>query len=232
MAEGGLPIDVVIPAWGARYASSLAATLSTTSQAARRIVVADEGCADIARAHGAECVIPLERRSVGASREQALSVAVHPFILFLDADDRLNPGALRTLHEALRCRPDAVASIGFLARGGTTSVWPSRTMARLACSSVGLHALLFRNLMPAVGACLIRREKVRGRPLFPPCQDEDWHAAIRLRGSGEVILVARPLVHYHVSAGSRSRRPRSREALEASRRACCQLRSSLHRGGR
>lgn len=214
-----LPIDVIIPCWGGRYTSHLGTAIRSTSRAANHIVVGDEEALAVARGSGATTLLEVDRRRPGPAREQGLDAATHPFVLFLDSDDCMYPGALALLHDTLAAAPRAVAAFAGLRRSPAGGQWPSPSAARLSTGPLGLASLLFSNSMTTVGSCLLRRSRLTPiRPVFPDLEDEDWHAALKVRAAGDVVYVRRVLTVYSTATGTISRRARSPEALKRSRR--------------
>ena len=83
-----------------------------------RVVVVDDGSTDPAtvavldRLSGEVEVLRLQNCGVAASRNAGAARADTPFLLFLDADDRLAPGALNRLREALAANRSAGFAYG------------------------------------------------------------------------------------------------------------------------
>ena len=206
-----LPVDVVVPAWGS-YVSTLEEAVASVPGTTVYAVVepADEGAA---AARGC-WVVPRPPGGIGPARNAGAAAGTNPFVLFLDADDRLLPGALDRLVDRLRAAPDRCPAVaGELRRRSDGSAWPPRGSAELCCSPGGGPVLLWRNVLPAVGATLVRRRALPPEGLFPDLEDEDWHAVVRLRSTGRVRLERRPTLDYQDRAGSVSRRSRDRDAL-------------------
>jgi glycosyltransferase involved in cell wall biosynthesis len=85
---------------------------------APRVVVADDGSTDpgtravLERMPADVEVLRLENGGVAAARNAGARGADTPFLLFLDADDRLAPGALDELRHALAAHPEAGFAYG------------------------------------------------------------------------------------------------------------------------
>lgn len=202
--EASLPVDVVVPAWG-RYVRTLPAALESAAGAGGVIAVVDEACAKEALRAGATSVVLRPEGGLGSARNAGLAVAQRPYVLFLDADDVLLPGALSALHEALVADPSAVLSFGRLRYRDGTGEWPSVADAVRMTTDGALAHLVERNSLPSV-ASLIRRSAAPP-DLFPDVIHEDWVAAARLRAAGGVVFVDTFTVLYSTYEGSRSRSP-------------------------
>jgi glycosyltransferase involved in cell wall biosynthesis len=102
-------VSVVIPCFNQEQflCDAIASTRSNTLQP--EIIVVDDGSAReisaTTRTSGVTC-IRQENQGVVAARNRGLAAAHGEFIVFLDADDRLLPGALDTGAAALRGNPD------------------------------------------------------------------------------------------------------------------------------
>src|SRR5436309_8928498 len=84
-------------------AARLAACLDSAGPAVDEIVVVDTGSTDgtqaLARAEGARVVEWSWRDDFAAARNQALALARGPWVLVLDGDERLAPGAAARVRE-------------------------------------------------------------------------------------------------------------------------------------
>lgn len=222
-------VDVVIPCWGT-YVETLPRCLRSVPPSARAVVVGDaESCA-VAEAHGVRAVPLGSVRHVGAAREVGRLHTVGDALCFLDADDTLRPRALEAMAEVLVADPSLVAVSASLERSSDGTRWPPERLARLACRRLGGPVLLFRNVLTAVGGCLVRRSAVEGVRLFPTLDDEDWHAAITLRALGPVRFLDLVAVRYDTSAGSVSRRHRDEVAMRRSHRRLVRAATGAVRG--
>jgi glycosyltransferase involved in cell wall biosynthesis len=85
---------------------------------APHVVVVDDGSTDPATHEVIEGlpdsveVVRQENAGLAAARNAGLALVRTPFVLFLDADDRLAPGALRVLRQALAEHPEAGFAYG------------------------------------------------------------------------------------------------------------------------
>jgi glycosyltransferase involved in cell wall biosynthesis len=215
-----LPIEVIIPAWGAAYDDVLPRALASVADAAARTVVGDDDALQLALQHGASQVVPLARKHPGAARAQGLAAAQQPYVLFMDADDEMLPGALGEMHLALQRDSRAIGVAGYMQRS-TSGHWPSRRHAQLATSPIGVHAMLFRNMLPAVGSILLRRKSLLAIPgsLFTNLHAEDWHTALKIRAAGRVRFLHTPVYRYNIVEGSVSHSPRDPQRVRESHEA-------------
>ncbi len=130
----------------ARNAAALLSACLDSAREADAILVVDDASTDdtaaCARAAGARVISG--EGSMAALRRQALEHAATDWLLFLDADERLPPGALQALRALLRERPDAagveVSIRSHLGRrplrfGGYAPAWRLR-LVRVAAARV------------------------------------------------------------------------------------------------
>jgi glycosyltransferase involved in cell wall biosynthesis len=188
-------IDIITPAFnvapyiGDAVRSVLAQTLQSWT-----MTIVDDGSTDETSAVASSFDDPrirlLRQRNAGvsAARNLGLVASNAETVLFLDADDWLNPEALSTLAAALRAAPNAIAAVGPYQRvpGG-----PANTTSRggkvWRPVSGDLHeALLVRNLFANGGHLLIRRYMVETAGTFDPLLSygEDWEYWIRIARFG------------------------------------------------
>jgi glycosyltransferase involved in cell wall biosynthesis len=146
--------------YGAYLAESIESVLSQDGGAPRLIVV-DDGSTD------AHTRAELERLPAGVellrqanaglaqARNAGLRRAATPFVLALDADDRLAPGALRRLREPLAADPRLGFSYGIMrffgAWEGILRMPPYDPYALLYRHNIGAVALMRRQLFEDVG---------------------------------------------------------------------------------
>ena len=199
----GLPVNVVIPAWG-RYTATLARAVASAA-GCRTTAVVDAPDADLARRSGADAVVVRPPGGTGPARNAGAATGTCPFVLFLDADDVLLPGAARLLLAALAYDPDPVMAYGRYRYSDGSRSWPERADARAMARPGALALLAERNTLP-ITASLIRRATMPA-DLFPDAVNEDWVAAVRLLRAGPVRYVDADVLLYSVYPGSTSRGP-------------------------
>lgn len=159
-----MSVSVIIPARNA--GESIRATLDSlvaqewTDWAA---VVIDDGSADATRSivdsfaarDRRITVIDGPRRGTGAARNAGLAALDRQWVLFLDADDTLEPAMLRRMMETLAANPEADA----VHCGWTFTDWAGAPLSRWICPSPGpdLFPLAGRTCPFAIHACVFRR---------------------------------------------------------------------------
>jgi glycosyltransferase involved in cell wall biosynthesis len=112
------PISVMIPVYnGEAYLGEAIDSVLAQSYRPVEVVVVDDGSDDatgeVARGYGAAVRYQRQPRAGnGAARNRAVALATGELFAFLDADDRLLPGALERLAGALRDDPSLEAVYG------------------------------------------------------------------------------------------------------------------------
>ena len=157
-------ISVVIPA----YNSSLfiqetvhSALMQTGEDFTVEVIVVDDGSTDdtahIARAAGAT-VVCKKNGGVSSSRNSGWSYARGHYILFLDGDDRLRPGALAVLMKALTVDAE-LGAVFAMAKDFISPELPAEEQARLRPRNAPYYGLL-------TGCMLVPRETMEQVGLF------------------------------------------------------------------
>ena len=162
-----------------------------------RVVVVDDGSTDAETLLAFEDLaseVELVRRpheGVSAARNAGARATDTPYLLMLDADDRLTPNALSVLHEAIDADAEAGFSYGFAEFFGAWS-------GRLELPDYDPYRLLYRSLVSATS--LIRREVFEAvggfDPAVPGYEDWDLYLGALERGFGgrrvpQVVLLYR-----------------------------------------
>ncbi len=166
-------VSLVIVAYRAAafLPSCLAALRAAAPGRTLEVVVVDNASADgtpeVVRSLEPEAriVANAENRGFAAAANQGARETRGRFLLFLNPDARVAPGALEALVVALEAQDRAgLASPRLAARDGTAqpSAWPEPRLATLA-----FDALLLRNLAPR--SRLHRIEPASDRPVVVPC---------------------------------------------------------------
>jgi glycosyltransferase involved in cell wall biosynthesis len=128
---------------------------------APQVVVVDDGSTDPGT-HAALDALPeavevvrQENAGVVAARNAGLARARTPYVLFLDADDRLAPGALAVMRQALEDHPDAGFAYGhhrYFGAWNTVVRFPPYDPLRLLDRHlIGLTALARREVLDHTG---------------------------------------------------------------------------------
>jgi glycosyltransferase involved in cell wall biosynthesis len=214
-------VNVVIPVKnGARFIAEAIASALGQAHVKRVIVVDDgstDGSADIAAGIGNErvTVIRGDKRGVSAARnlgfaevERLMPAEKHEdsWVIFLDADDRLVPGATGKLLEDVRA--DCVAVYGDYDRidaAGRRIGRRSLLRRRRKPSGDILRDLLAGNFIVNGGVMLIRHAQLLRAGGFDETLRycEDWHLFCRLAAQGPIVWRSRTRVlEYRVHPGS------------------------------
>jgi len=174
------------------------------------------------------------RLTAGAARNFGLAQVKTPLVLFLDADDRLLPGALGALHTTLGRREHdshrggdrrrAVAAVGrhLLWNPDTGEERPAPGSPRPLIAHLARARRLFGLLTlrfdcyPLVGCALIDVATARAAGGFGDASlAEDWILRSALACRGRIAFAPEPVVRVRVASSSLWHRDHSRAELEA-----------------
>jgi glycosyltransferase involved in cell wall biosynthesis len=151
-------------------------------------------------------------------RNEGLAEARGRYVHFLDDDDRLSAGALRTLVGVLDGRPDVAVAWGRVTPFGDhasvleqqtryfeQAATASRRLAEAAFRRWRIVArLLFRTTLLVNSSCLVRRECAREvggyAPDVPLCEDVDFFMRSIRHGGG--VFVDAPVLEYRTGVPS------------------------------
>ena len=185
-----------------------------------RVIVVDDGSTDAHTLAELERLPPrveLVRQAnagVAAARNEALRRARTPYVLALDADDRLAVGALRALLDPLRADPAIGFSYGLIRFfGGWEGVMklpPYAPYRLLFRHSIGTTALIRKELFDDVGGY---------DPLFKGYEDwEFWVHALERGWRGRRVEAVTLLHRRHGHSRHMGARPRYRAIFRQLRR--------------
>lgn len=205
---------IVIPAFNAApYLAETLASLTGQSRGDWHAVVVDDGSTDdtrtVALDHAGKQiqVIHQENRGVSAARNRGFDEVKSPFVIFLDADDRLLPHALEALLTPLErdAKLTAAYGEGRLIDEDGAQVGPGKPSLRKRPSGDVLPTILQRNFILTGGLLCARSERVREAGLFR--EDlrlhEDWEHWCRLAQTGPFHYVGPDaILEYRQSAQS------------------------------
>ena len=148
-----------------------------------RVVVVDDGSRDGSTPRALEQLpsgvelLRQDNAGVAAARNAGAATAATPYLLMLDADDRLRPGALRTLRAPLEADPALGFTYGDSEFFGAWS-------GRLAFPEYDPYRLLHRSTITATS--LMRRELFEAvggfDPALPGYEDWDFYLGALERG--------------------------------------------------
>lgn len=154
-------VSIVIPCYNqARFLGE--AIHSVVSQDfPLEIVVVDDGSTDDTAAVAARFAhvrtVRQANRGLSAARNHGLAESTGPLVIFLDADDRLLPGAVDTAAGALLSHPDCVMAYGrCVMMGPDGAIWP--TPEPPAVTADHHVALLRTNVIWVPAMVIFRRE--------------------------------------------------------------------------
>lgn len=208
-------VSIVIPVRnGAPYIAEAIASALDQGDIVHEVVVVDDGSKDatlqVVRALRDPRIRLLARSpgappGVSAVRNEGLAVARGDWVLFLDADDRLKPGAIAALAAAAAACVAVYADYDRIDSGGRRIGRRRMIRGRRKPSGEILERLLAGNFIVNGGIVLIRTETFRSLGGFAEnlrfC--EDWHAWCRLAAQGRIVyLPDTHVLDYRVHAKS------------------------------
>lgn len=152
-------VSVVIPCYNqARFLAESAGSV-VARHARVEILVVDDGSTDqtaaVAQSLDRVMLIRQANHGLAAARNRGLHAASGDFVVFLDADDRLLPGAIDAGIRALAARPDCAMAYGrCVMMGAQGEIWPTPVVPTVRS---GHHAALLQTNMIWMPATAIFR---------------------------------------------------------------------------
>jgi len=202
-------ISVVIPCHnGAEFLTEALDSVAAQTRAPDEVVVVDDastdGSAALARAWGATVVRLEAHRGEGAARNAGLRAAAHPFVAWLDADDRWRPRHLEVVGGLLASSPDAVAAFGGAVRfGGRAGAVPGYVPPG---PPVRLLETAFSTWLQTTITCVLRRDPVLALGGF--AEDEqasvDFDLWLRLAAEHSFVATDEVTAEWRAHAGQQS----------------------------
>jgi glycosyltransferase involved in cell wall biosynthesis len=207
-SSSALPrVRVIIPAYrGRRWIEAAITSALDQSGVCVVVVVVDDGCPDntgdvvASLARPEVTLIRQANGGVGAARLTGFEFGskTEEFIVLLDQDDRLRPGAIALMAQRLLADPALVAVIGhptFLDEFGTTmkatDYLAARTREHEGKSQLTLEAMLYRCCANTPGQALLRCSALDAagglNALLAP--SDDWDMWLRLLEVGPISIV-------------------------------------------
>lgn len=211
-------VTIVIPAWniGAELTEAVASAFDQGQLV--RVVVVDNASDGLLPDAPGERLRLDTRVSVGLARNAGLEAVTTPYVMFLDADDRLLEGTVDFLVGQLEARPDAVIACctptGWDPVAGRPITdrrpYPPSISYRL-CRYRRAFALanLCRNLLSITGCVVIRTDVARDAGGFADSNfGQDWALGAMIAFRGRALMFHRPGSLYSMTGGSLSGRGR------------------------
>jgi len=212
-ANRAAPVSIVIPAKNAAayVAETLASALAQVE--VTEVIVVDDGSTDdtvaIVRAIADRRLRLLTNDSAGVSAARNLGArhAKGEWLLFLDADDRLRPGAVAALLAAARRAPLAILVYGdynTIDSEGRQVGRRDLLKGRRKPSGDVLTRLAAGNFIVNGGIALTRAHAFRAIGGFDTSLRycEDWHCWCRLAAIGEFAFAPKLLLDYRLHAAN------------------------------
>lgn len=159
---GNRHVTVVVTCFDyGRFLEEAVSSALTQAGVRAEAIVVDDGSTDpgtleaLDRLPPGVRVVRQENSGVCAARNAGLALAETPYVIVLDADDRLAPGALATMLDALDEHPDAGYAYGrmrfFGDWDGVMRMPPYDPYKLLFRHTIGLTALMRREVLEATG---------------------------------------------------------------------------------
>ncbi len=212
--SSGITLSVVIPAYN--YAAVLPRAIESVlaqaeSAGSVELLVVDDGSTDDTAATlellqtrypGRFRVLRKSNGGASSARNLGIREAAGDYLLFLDADDELAPGALQALKEHLSAHPDTRLVIG-----GHIAVWPDGKRREHVPTDLPAEPLerlraylLDKRLALSNGACVMHREVFErgGYPeQFRSAEDIPVFAQAVANYACSLIALPLALIHKH-----------------------------------
>ncbi|MBR0776276.1 glycosyltransferase [Bradyrhizobium diazoefficiens] len=213
-ARAALPaVTVVIPARNAAIYIGRTIDSALTQSGVTEIVVVDDGSTDdtmtIVRSYRDPRLrlMTNDGGGVSAARNFGARNARGSWLIFLDADDLLRPGAVTALLEAASAAPRAVLVYGdynTIDSAGRQIGRRNLLKGRRKPTGDVLERLASGNFIVNGGIALVSAEAFRAAGGFDVTLRycEDWHCWCRLAAIGEFAFVPRLLLDYRVHTAS------------------------------
>jgi len=209
-----MSVSVVMPAKNAAaHLREAIDSVLAQGSAVRELIVVDDGSTDntaaLVRSMSDSRIRLLASAGAGvsAARNLGARAATGAWLMFLDADDRLRPGALATLTAGAETAPDAVLVYGdYNSIDGKGRSIGRRGLLKGRSKPSGhvLERLAAGNFLVNGGIAIIRAEAFHAAGGFDESLRycEDWHCWCRLAATGKFLFVDAQLLDYRVHVAS------------------------------
>jgi glycosyltransferase involved in cell wall biosynthesis len=203
-------VSVIVPCYnGAAFLEETLRSALAQSYPAVEVVVVDDGSTDgsaeIARRLPVR-YIRQENRGLCEARNAGIRESKGDYLVFLDADDRLKPEAIKTGLRALALRPDCAMAVGdhvFITADGSHLANSTKE------SSLHSHyeALLKSNFIEMISSILFRRSIFDEVGVFDPTLRvaEDYELYLRIARARPICCHAEVVAEYRMHEANTSR---------------------------
>jgi glycosyltransferase involved in cell wall biosynthesis len=200
-----MKVSIVIPCYNCEdYIEEAIESALSQDCADKEIIVVDDGSSDGSsrRVERFPEVRKLSQANAGvsAARNAGLAASAGEFIVFLDADDRLLPGALSTAAEVLTARAELPMTFGgnrkINANGDVfaSNIQRERTFG---------YAEILDGVTPCPSQCMFRRSALQAAGGFDTSikLSEDWDLYLRLARIGPIFCHGKIVADYRTHGG-------------------------------
>jgi glycosyltransferase involved in cell wall biosynthesis len=209
-----MSVSVVMPAKNAAaHLREAVESVFAQGSAVHELIIVDDGSTDdtvsLVRSLSDSRIRLLSnaRTGVSAARNLGAQMATGTWLMFLDADDRLRPGAVATLTAGAQVAPDAILVYGdydLIDGEGRPIGRRGLLKGRRKPSGQVLERLAAGNFIVNGGIAIIRADAFDKAGGFDESLRycEDWHCWCRLAATGEFQFVSALLLDYRIHAAS------------------------------
>jgi glycosyltransferase involved in cell wall biosynthesis len=204
MDDGSVRTTVVLVIWDeyVKWLGSTVADLSAQDLDAQIVVVDNASTVELPRLPRVRVARTSARLTRGAARDFGLLHVTTPYVVMWDVDDRMLPGTLSFLENAIRSdrRLAAFATAVLEHPSGRRHRWPRRWIAVLVRVQ-GILAFVHCvwSTFPTTGATIMRADLVRAAGGYGDHDNgEDWYLGVSLAFRGRIGWSERPGRVYRV----------------------------------
>jgi glycosyltransferase involved in cell wall biosynthesis len=204
-------VSVIIPCYnGGRYLAEAIESARSQDLPPTEIIVVDDGSTDDSAAIAASfrdvILVRQDNAGVSAARNAGIAKARGEFIVLLDADDRLLPGAIGNYLQALADEPRVV-----MAFGGNRIINSVGEVVGSNPQAAGRpdYWAILGGVVPGPSQTILRREALIEAGGFDPDKRvlEDWDLYLCLAQKGEILCLGVLVSDYRQHAGQASHAP-------------------------
>ena len=203
--SAALPVTVVIPAYNREVLLPRAlASVAAQEVAPEQVIVVDDGSTDatasIAEAAGAHVLRLQANAGAATARLAGVRAARTRWVAFLDSDDEWLPWMLSSLWPN-REGHAVVAGASAWFRDGRLGRYEGLPFGDAAVLHSPRALVWPQNFIPAAGTLADREALLRASPEAPQYRySEDFATWLRMLRAGTALVLARPVVRYHLHA--------------------------------